>query len=314
MESRSLGRTDLVLSEITLGTWGLAEQSYGKVPPERFEAVLRSAIDAGVTSFDVAPLWGDGEAERKVGRALAEARIDEPVVITRGGVERVDGKLRQSFASDDLVRGCEASLERLGRETVELFLLHNPGVDVLRSEEWREGLERLEQEGKIRAWGVSAGDTDEARVAIAAGARAICITHNLLAPNALEDLAAEVARSGCGILARSPLSYGLLAGQWSEGRVFAQDDHRARRWSAKAFAERVRQVNAFRFLVGPKHPDLATAALRFVLSHPAVTTAIVGARTPAQILSAADASSGRADLLSDDDLARLTKVRDKAGV
>src|SRR5690606_30242468 len=128
MESRSLGRTDLVLSEITLGTWGLAEQSYGKVPPERFEAVLRSAIDAGVTSFDVAPLWGDGEAERKVGRALAEARIDEPVVITRGGVERVDGKLRQSFASDDLVRGCEASLERLGRETVELFLLHNPGV------------------------------------------------------------------------------------------------------------------------------------------------------------------------------------------
>src|SRR5690606_1358753 len=187
MQFRSLGRTDLVLSEITLGTWGLAEQSYGPVPPERFDAVLRSAIDAGVTSFDVAPLWGDGEAERRVGRALAEARIDEPVVITRGGVERVDGKLRQSFAAEEPGRGCAASLERLGRERIEVFLLHTPGIEVLRSETWREGVEQLEQEGKIRAWGVSVGDTDEARVAITAGARVICITHNLISPHALED-------------------------------------------------------------------------------------------------------------------------------
>jgi aryl-alcohol dehydrogenase-like predicted oxidoreductase len=160
MQLRSLGRTDLVLSEIALGTWGLAEQSYGPVPPERLDAVVRAAIDAGVTTFDVAPLWGDGEAERRVGRRLAEARVEEAVVITRGGVERVGGKLRQSFASKDLVRGCEGSLERLRRDTIELFLLHNPGIDELRREAWREAVEALEQDGKIRAWGASVGSAD----------------------------------------------------------------------------------------------------------------------------------------------------------
>jgi aryl-alcohol dehydrogenase-like predicted oxidoreductase len=253
--------------------------------------VVRAAIDAGVTTFDVAPLWGDGEAERTVGRGLADTKLEEAVVITRGGVERVDGKLRQSFASDDLVRGCEASLERLGRETIEIFLLHNPGVDELRREAWREAVEALEQDGKIRAWGVSVGSADEARVAIACGARAICLTHHMLTPQALDDLTTEIARSGCGILARSPLSHGLLAGQWSSSRLFAAGDHRARRWSATVFAERVREVHGLRSKIGPEHRDLATAALAFALKHPAVTSALVGARSPAQILAAAETVS-----------------------
>ena len=66
MQTRSLGRTDLRLSEIALGTWGLASWSYGKVLPSHFEETVRSAIEKGVTTFDLAPLWGDGEGERKV--------------------------------------------------------------------------------------------------------------------------------------------------------------------------------------------------------------------------------------------------------
>lgn len=313
MQSRSLGRTDLVLSEITLGTWGLAEQSYGQVAPTRFDAVIRAAVDAGVTSFDLAPLWGDGDAERRVGRWIADAKLDEPVIITRGGVERVDGALRRSFASDDLVRGCEASLERLGRETIELFLLHNPGEEALRKEEWREAIDQLEQQGKIRSWGVSVGNADEARIAITAGAHAICITHNLISPQALDDLAPEIARAGCGVLARSPLAYGLLSGQWTASRLFPKDDHRSRRWSTLVLSERVRQVSALRFLVGARHPDLATAALRFVLTHAAVSSAVVGARSPAQIHAAADAADGP-PYLSDDEVMRLVKVRDQAGI
>lgn len=291
MQTRSLGRTDLVLSEIALGTWGLAEQTYGPVPPERLDRVIAAAIEAGVTTFDVAPLWGDGEAERRVGHFLAESKLEEPVVITRGGAERVEGKLRQSFASDDLVRGCEASLERLGRDTIELFLLHNPGVEELRREAWREAVESLEQEGKIRAWGVSVGSADEARVALAAGARAVCLTYHMVSPEMLDDLASDLARSGAGVLARSPLSHGLLAGQWSSSRLFGAGDHRARRWSANTFMQRVHETNKLRQAVGPEHRDLPTAALAFVLKNPAVASALVGARTPAQILAAAEASS-----------------------
>lgn len=308
MKTRSLGRTDVRLSEITLGTWGLAEQSYGHVSPERFDLLLRAAIDAGVTTFDVAPLWGDGEAERRVGRAVAEAKIDATVV-TRAGAARIDGKLWQSFTASDLIADCDASLARLGRDHVDVWLLHGPGEDVIRREEWREAVDRLDESGKIRAWGVSAGDAAEARMAITAGAQAICLPYHLLLPQELEDLATDIARAGCGVLARSPLAHGLLAGQWTASRVFAAADHRGRRWGQQAFETRLRQVEALRFLVGPDHPDLATAALRFVLTHPAVTTAMVGARSPAQVIAAVEAASGP-PFLSDDDVLRLAKVRE----
>lgn len=313
MQTRSLGRTDLRLSEITLGTWGLAEQSYGPVTPERFDEVVRAGLDQGITTFDVAPLWGDGEGERRVGRLLNEASSIESVVITRGGARRVNGKLATGFSAKELIADCEGSLERLGREHIDVWLLHNPGDAVLRGEEWRSAIEFLEQNGMIRAWGVSVGDADEARVAIQAGAQALCIPYNLLGPQELEDLAPELAVSGCGVLARSPLAYGMLAGQWADSRVFPPEDHRGRRWGYAAFSERIRHVNALRFLVGAQHPDLATAALRFVLTQSKVTTAMVGARSVAQVLSAAQAANGP-PYLSDDDLMRLAKVRDHAGI
>ncbi len=313
METRTLGLTDLRLSEIALGTWGLAAGVYGDVARDRFDATLKRALERGVTTFDVAPVWGDdGESERRLGEALKDSDV-EPVVITRGGARIEDGRLRQSFGADELVADCEASLERLGREQIDLWLLHNPGDVTLRKAEWREAIHRLEEDGKIRAWGVSVGDLEEARVAIDQGAQAICLTYNLLKTVELEDLVTDLATHGCGVLARSPLMYGLLAGRWPPNRQFAVEDHRYRRWSADSLAARVRQVNELRFLVGTKHRDLATAALRFVLTHSSVTCALVGARTPYQIDAATEAASGP-PYLDDDEMVRLAKVRNSAGI
>lgn len=310
MQTRSLGRTDLRLSEITLGTWGLGAQSYGPIRPERFDETIRQALERGVTTFDVAPMWG--EAEARVGRVLSEEKADA-IVITRGGARLVEGKLQQSFEEEALIADCEGSLERLGREAVDLFLLHNPGDVTIRRGEWRAAIERLEDEGKIRAWGMSVGDAEEARLAIEAGAQAICLTYNLLTPHALQDIAERVQEQGVGVLARSPLMYGLLAGRWSDSRRFGDDDHRCRRWNRAAFEDRIRQVDALHFLVGSDHPDLATAALRFVLSHAAVTSAVVGARNPYQIGAAIDAANGP-PYLSDDDMIRLAKTREVEGI
>lgn len=310
MQTRTLGRTDLRVSEITLGTWGLASGSYGPVRPARVEETIREALEAGVTTFDCAPVWGDSEAQ--VGAVLRDTKADA-VVITRGGARLVKGKLMQSFSADALVADCEGSLERLGREAVDVFLLHNPGDVTIRGGDWRAAIDQLEAEGKIRSWGMSVGDAEEARLAIDAGAQVICITYNLLTPHGLEDVAERVTEQGVGVLARSPLMYGLLAGRWSDGRRFAEDDHRERRWNRASFEDRIRQVDELRFLVGPDHPDLATAALRFVLSQANVASALVGARNPYQIGAAVDAASGP-PYLSDEDVVRLAKMRDAAGI
>lgn len=310
MHTRTLGRTDLRLSEITLGTWGLGASTYGPVAKERFDDTLRSALERGVNTFDCAPVWGN--SEERVGAVLAESKADA-IVITRAGTRLVDGKLQQSFGVDELITDCEQSLERLQRETVDLWLLHNPGDVTIRNEDWREAVERLEEDGKIRAWGISVGDAEEARLAIDAGAQAICIAHNLLSPGALDDLKDQLTEAGCGVLARTPLMYGLLAGRWSEGRRFSPGDHRYRRWNRLAFEERIRQVDDLMFLVGPEHADLATAAIRFSLSHPTVSSVVLGARSPYQLGSGVDAADGP-PYLSDADLAELRRVRDRAGI
>lgn len=308
MDTRTLGKTDLLLSEITLGTWGLAEQSYGEVEPARLREVIGAALEVGVTTFDVAPLWGDGAAEQTLGDVLNARGADDAVVITRGGRQRLDEEVVGDFREESLVRDCEASLERLGRDQIELFLLHNPSDDEILKEDWRGAIERLLDEGKIAAWGISVSDTEDARLAISAGAQAICLPHNLASAYRLDDLLTELATANCGVLVRSPLMYGLLAGQWSAMKRFDDDDHRSRRWGPDAFDARVRQVQKLEFLANGDHGDLATAALRYVLSNTLVTSALVGARTPRQIDHAVAAAEVGAPFMSDDDMAKIAKL------
>jgi aryl-alcohol dehydrogenase-like predicted oxidoreductase len=309
MQSRSVGRTDVRVSEIALGTWGLAEQSYGPVDPMRFDETVKAAIEKGVTTFDLAPLWGDGEGERRVGKILSEAKGDF-VVASRGGARRKDGKIQTGFATDDLIADCEGSLERLGREAIDLWLLHGPGEGVLlkEAEQWKAAIEKLEQDGKIRAWGASVGGAEEARLAIAAGAKVLCLPYNLLRPKELDDLTSDLRTAGCGVMVRSPLMYGLLSGQWNAQRHFPNNDHRRERWTPAMFVERVRHVDSFRFLVDGEIGDMATAAIRFVLQHSAVSCALVGARSPYQISAAVEAAKGP-PYLRDEVIARIARVR-----
>lgn len=312
MHHRTLGKSEVRVSEVALGTWGIATDDYGPRGPRQFHAVVERALIEGVTTFDMAPAWGAGESERIVAE-LTKAKRDDVQYVTRCGLELgTDGPV-QRFEPDDLKADCEASLERLSTDRIDLLLLHNPNEEVLRKEEWRRAMEDLKKDGKIRAWGVSAGDADAARLAIAAGAEAICVVYNILLGDDLHDLAGEISVSGCGVLARSPLAYGLLSGRWSSERRFAEKDHRRDRWSPDALRARVQQVHALRFLVHGKVPSLASAAIRYVLANAVVSTAVVGARTAAQITAAA-ACSDEPPYLSDEDLTRLPKVLASVGV
>ena len=308
MKRRKLGRTDIEVSEIALGTWGLTSRAYGPVEGATTEATIRAAWDAGVTTFDVSPSWGSGEGERRLALGLGE-HLKDAVIVGRAGQVDVDGRLLLQFDTFVLIREVEASLKRLSRERIDVLLLHGPPAKVLASHLFEKGLTQLQQEGKIGCWGVSVSGITEAKLAMERGASAICLTHNLLMPDDLLDLAEPLVKTGCGVLARSPLAYGMLAGKYDAGTQFADDDHRSRRWTPESFRTRLAQLDAVRFLVREENAkDLASAALRYVLATPIVSSALVGARSPEQIRHAVQAIPDGSEYFSQAELERLATM------
>lgn len=303
LATRPLGATDVRVSEIALGCWGLASHSYGKLAAGTFEATVRAAWDAGVTTFDIAPFWSppsstqtlvQGDGERRLGLALGED-LQKAVLIGRVGQSVVEGRVQAQFDAPAILRDLEQSLSRLGRSTLDVLLLHNPPRKVIASGFFQKGTGYLLSSGMIKCWGASVGTAEEAKMAIEEGAQVLCLVHNLVHRHDLPEIVAQLEEKGVGVLARTPLLYGLLSGDAKAPRFdaqtkFAADDHRSQRWTAESFPRRLEEIERYRFLVEGDVPDLATAALRFVLSSPHVGAAIVGARSPEQIVHAAKAS------------------------
>jgi len=224
-----------------------------------------------------------------------------------------DGEIAPDFTAKEVVADCESSLERLETDRIDLLLLHSPPEEVYTDEELVEVLKKLKTDGKILAWGSTVGGVEHARMAVTAEADAICLPYNLLWSDDLHDLSCDLDVASCGVLARSPLAYGLLSGRWSESRTFSELDQRRYRWSPNALRTRVRQVNRLRFLVHGEVTSLAAAALRYVLSNSMVTSMLVGARSLPQIKVAAD-QAGKEPYLPEDDMVRLPQVLAAAGV
>lgn len=289
--SRKLGGTDVEVTDVTLGTWGLAG-AYGPVDPSVFESVVRRAWERGVRSFDVSSAWGDGAAEKRLALALG-SDIGDAVIIGRFGHDRVDGRIMAQFDPSALVKGVEATLARIGRQHLDVMLLHHPPAKVLASDFHAKATSYLEYNGVVRTWGVACTSLDDARLAIEHGARVVCLTHNLLMPEDVRGLRALLAEREVGLLTRSPLLYGLLAGEWDETKTFPEEDHRARRFTPEHLQRRLAALETYRFLISERTPDLATAAFRFVLSEPTVSSVLIGPRSEAQLAHALDAVAER---------------------
>lgn len=303
IKTRPIGNTGIELTEVTLGTWGLFSQAYGHVFPEQQTRTLESALTHGIRSFDMSPTWGvDGQSERAVAAAVGDRR-NEMVYITRAGMVPSDDGYSADFSAQALRGSCESSLARLSTDRIDVLLLHNPSEADLRREETREVAEELVRAGKIRAWGASVSRLDEAQAALDSGAQVLCLPFHLLAPRLVWDLESDLRARRVGLLARSALAHGLLAGRWSGRKRFAPDDHRAQRWSTEALTERVEQLNERRFLQHGPVLTMAQASQRFVLAHDVVSSLVLGARTPGQVDASTDV--GEAPYLPAEDLTRL---------
>lgn len=312
MRKRPLGKTGLVVSELTIGTWGLGGEAYGAVSTDDAERVLRRAIDVGISVVDTADAYGAGRMERVVGTLLR----DHPdlVVVTKGGVDRTTEPARKDFSPSYLRASIERSLKRLGAARLPVFLLHHPVADTLRVGDAVETLEALKAEGKIGHWGVCAGDEDVARAAIDKGAEVVELAYNLFHAMDLQRLAGDLMISGTGVLARSVLSYGLLAGLWPKGKTFPEGDHRAERWTSIELERRLDQLEAVRFLVKGDVHTLRGAAVRYVLSNPLVSSAVLGPRTVEQLEQLVRETGGGPRYLPDDDLRKLPRTLERAGL
>jgi aryl-alcohol dehydrogenase-like predicted oxidoreductase len=304
LKTRPLGNTGIELTELTLGTWGLFARAYGHVFPEQQDRTLETALKHGIRSFDLSPTWGEeGQSERAVAAAVGDRRNDM-VYITRAGMVATDGAWSPDFSPSALRTSCERSLSRLATDRIDVWLLHNPSEGDLRREETAALAEALLQEGKIRSWGASVSRLDEAQAALDAGAQVLCLPFHLLAPRLVWDLEADLRARRVGLLARSTLGHGLLAGRWTARKRFTPDDHRTHRWSPEALAERVEQLNERRFLQQDPVLTMAQAAHRFVLAHDVVTSLVLGARTASQVEASLDAA-GAVPYLPPEDLNRL---------
>ena len=283
MRKRPLGNTGLSVSELGLGTWGLSGDGYAPVADTEQDAVIDRALALGVTLFETADSYGKGAMEKKLGEHLARDKDSAAVIVTKLGTDREASPARKCFKPEFIRESFERSRERLKRDTVDVVLIHNPSERTLERGEVVAVLEELKTKGAIRAWGASVGSTNTGREAIKRGAQVLELAYNAFHSRALRELEAEIREKDVGVLARSVLAHGLLCGQWPTNKEFGSGDHRAERWTSDDLKRRISQLNALRPCVVGSVTSLRAAAVRFVLAHERVSSAVLGPRGSLQL-------------------------------
>jgi len=269
------------VSELTLGTWGLSGDAYGAVCESDSEQIILRARALGITGFETADTYAKGDMESRLGALLSAD--PEVLFITKVGTDRESQPPCKRFDPSWLRERIEASAKRLKRSPIDLVLLHNPSEQVLRRGEAVDVLKSLCQEGSLRSWGVSAGSPAVAAAALDAGAPSLQLAFNCLWTEDLQSVVHRLKESGTCVLARSVLAHGLLCGFWPPDKVFPESDHRSRRWSADELRRRLHQLEALRPLIRNEVTSLRSVALRWVLNHSEVATAVIGPRSIQQL-------------------------------
>jgi aryl-alcohol dehydrogenase-like predicted oxidoreductase len=312
MRTRSLGKTGLRVSELSLGTWGLSGDGYGPVEEREQQRVLRRAVEMGVGLFETSDAYGAGRMEQLVGRAIADR--GEICVVTKGGIDRATEPPRRRFDAAYLREAVERSRKRLGRDRIDVYLLHNPSEAAVLGGEAVDTLKELKEKKLIEHWGISTADAAVGRVALRKGAEVIELAYNLFHSSDLHKLAGEIIVSGAGVLARSTLGYGLFADKWTKGQAFSAGDHRASRWTETELARRVEQLASVRFLVHGDVTTMRAAAVRFVLSNSIISSAVLGPRSVEQLEDIVREVGMGPVYLRDSELARIPRALESVGI
>ncbi|WP_437949754.1 aldo/keto reductase [Sorangium sp. So ce296] len=317
MEYRPLGRTGLRISSVSFGAWAIGG-TWGDVDDKESLAALHRAVDRGVNFFDTADVYGDGRSERLLAR-LRQERREEIVIATKAG-RRLSPHTADSYSEGNLTAFIERSLKNLETDALDLVQLHCPPTDVYYRPEVFDTLDRLVKAGKVRFYGASVERVEEALKAIEyPGVQSVQIIYNVLRQRPADLFFPEAKRRQVGILARLPLSSGLLTGKMSAATTFAADDHRnfnregaafdkGETFSGVDFNLGLEVVEELRPLV-PAGVSMAAWTMRWILMQDAVTCVIPGAKRPDQV----DQNASAADLpaLPPETMAKIRAIYDR---
>lgn len=286
MRYRKLGRTNYEVSEIGYGAWGIGgKQWLGGNDDESLRA-LRRAIELGVNLIDTALAYGEGHSERLVGQIVRETG-HKIYVATKVPPKNLLWPARRGIGIDEvfpypyIMQCAEQSLKNLGLESIDLLQLHVWNPEWLDADDWRSAFRQLKRSGKVRAVGISINDhePESALDLIRTGLiDTVQVIYNVFDQTPERELFPLCQKENIGVLARVPLDEGSLTGNIKENTTFPPGDFREFYFKGDRKKQVVEHVDALKKDLGDGE-DLPSTALRFCLSHPAVSTVIPGMRT-----------------------------------
>lgn len=308
MRYRTYGKTGWQVSEIGFGAWALGGD-WGPVDDMHSVETLLSAWERGINFVDTAQMYGKGHSEEVIGRALKNwagehiyiATKVQPVEWPYPGDDNpeMEGRYPKSYVREQ----CEASLRRLGLETIDVYQLHGWFPKGIEHTEWFEILSELKQEGKIRSIGISIRDyrpEDGIKIAQTGKVETAQVVYNIFEQRPADQLLPVCAENGVAVLARVPFDESALVGNWTAETYdsWASNDIRRAYFKGERFSCTLQKVEQIKKLVremtGDRYASLAEVALRFCLSNPQVNCVIPGMVTLEQLESNTKASDGQA--------------------
>ena len=293
MEYRQFGQTGIKISAIGFGCWEIGG-GYGSIEETDFIKAVNGALDAGVNCFDTAEAYGFGASEKSLAKALGSRRKDA-VVTTKVGVGYPDAPNYRDSSRKRVIESIEKSLRNLNTDYVDVYLIHWPDRHVPFEEPMR-ALDDLVKQGKVKAVGLSNFKLSE--IEACARSRRVDVVQycwNMFDRRMQKEIFPYCSAHNIGVMAYGSLAYGMLTGTFSEEKTFEKSDWRSRRGQ-------LGNINLFQHLFGPDHflmnlraveelkgiakgygKSLPQLALRWTLSNPVISTALVGCRNEREV-------------------------------
>jgi aryl-alcohol dehydrogenase-like predicted oxidoreductase len=306
---RKLGKNGPDISVIGFGSWAIGgggwASAWGSQDDQLSIDSVRAALDAGVNFYDTAAAYGLGHSEEVIGQALKSDR-DKVILATKCGLVWDENKnITRSGTYDSILQEAEASLRRLGTDYIDLYQMHWPAENAP-AEETMRAMDKLVQDGKVRYVGVSNYDVPLLEESLSVRhVDSLQPPYSILRPAIEQAVLPFCQEKGIGVVAYSPLTSGLLSGNYSYDTKFGDDDWRSRNkaHTGEGLRSNVDRAEKLKGIAARFDITLPQLAIAYVLAHPALTSALVGVRKPSHILSVLSA----ADVTLDE--ATLAEIR-----